>query len=115
MTNFLDILERKLLRGGKWRAHGERLKGTKKISTMLNVRGDAVALDLSSGSENAIWALARLVPDTLMPEVRRESYSADRSRNSNINVHQLKGRPLVRLYPDELEQAERLMDHLAAK
>jgi hypothetical protein len=115
MTHFLDVLKRKLLREGKWREHGERLNGTQKISTLLNGRGDAVALDLSSGSENAIWALARLVPDTLMPEVRREPYTGQRGRNSNVNVHQLKGKPLVRLYPDGLEQAERLMDHLAAR
>lgn len=114
MTNFLDVLNRNMLNDRNWKPHPERRTGgTNYISTFLNGRGDAVALDLGSGSENAIWTLARLMPGTLLPEIRRAPYVAAKGRNSNLNVHQLKGKPLVRLFPESLAQARLLIEQLA--
>lgn len=113
MDHFMEALNSALMRDHRWRPHpDQRTGGTKKIATYLNSRGDAIAIDLSSGSENAIWTLARLAPDTLMPEIRRAPYAVDKSRNSNL-VHQMKGRPLVRFFLESLPQARLLIDHLA--
>lgn len=114
MPTINDAINAGMLRDPRWRTHPERAAGgTKYISTFLNRRGDAIAIDLSSGDENAIWTLARLVPETLLPAIRREPYPASKGRNSNLNVRELKGKPLVRLFPATREEALQIVDHFA--
>lgn len=114
MPSINDTINANMLRDPRWTAHPERAAGgTKYIATFLNRRGDAIALDLGSGGKNAIWALARLVPGTLAPAIDRELYPADRARNSNLNVRELKGKPLMRLFPTNLTEARQLVDHFA--
>ena len=114
MPTINESLNAAMLRDPRWKAHPARpAGGTKYISTFLNGRGDAIALDLGSGSKNAIWAPARLVPAILAPAVDREFYAADRPRNSNLNVPELKGKPLMRLYPKTMTEAQDLLEHFA--
>jgi hypothetical protein len=114
MDSFMDALNSALMRDRRWRPHpDQRPGGTNKIATYLNSRGDAIAIDLSSGGENAVWTLARLVPDTMLPEIRREPYVPEKGRNSNLSVSQLKGKALVRLYPSSLPEARLLIDQLS--
>ena len=114
MDSFMGALNSALMRDRRWRPHpDQRVGGTNKIATYLNGRGDPVAIDLSSGGENAIWTLARLAPDTLLPEIRREPYVPEKGRNSNLSVSQLKGKALVCLFPASLPQARLLVDQLA--
>jgi hypothetical protein len=113
MDSFMDALNSILMRDRRWRPHPDQPRGTKKIATYLNRRGDAIAIDLSSGGENAIWTLARLVPETLLPQIRREPYAAERERNSNLSVSQFKGKALMRLYPSSLPEARLLVDELS--
>jgi hypothetical protein len=49
----------------------------------------------------------------LAPAIDRELYPADKPRNSNLNVSQLKGKALMRLFPTSLSEARQLMDHFA--
>ena len=113
MPTINDIINAGMQRDPRWTPHPDQPNGTKKIATYRNRRGDVIAIDLSSGDENAIWTLARLVPETLLPAIRREPYPMSRSRNSNLSVRELKGKPLVRLYPATREDAHQLVEHFA--
>jgi len=113
MPNIIESLNASMLRDRRWRSHpNQRTGGTNKMANYLNSRGDPIALDLSSGEENAIWTLARLAPETLMPGTRREPYSATKGRNSNL-VREFKGKPLMRFYPSTYTEAQQLIDQLA--
>lgn len=114
MPNIIESLNASMLRDPRWTPHQDRRAGgTKYISTFVNGRGDVIALDLGSGGKCAIWALARLSPGTLAPAVDRELYPSDRPRNSNLNVPELKGKPLMRFYPRSRTEAQQLVDHFA--
>jgi hypothetical protein len=114
MPTINESLNASMLRDPRWTPHPDRAAGgTKYISTFRNRRGDTIALDLGSGGKNAIWAPARLVPGILAPAIDRELYPADRPRNSNLNVPELKGKPLMRLFPKSLGDARELMEHFA--
>ncbi|SMQ85909.1 hypothetical protein SAMN06295905_3204 [Devosia lucknowensis] len=115
MPGIIESLNEAMLRDPRWRPHQDRRAGgTKYISTFVNSRGDVIALDLGSGGKSAIWALARLSPGSLMPSVDREFYPADRPRNSNLSVPELKGKPLTRFYPTSRSEAQQLVDHFAS-
>ena len=114
MSTINKSLNADMLRDPRWEPHPERAAGgTKYIATFRNRRGDAVALDMGSGGKNAIWVLARLAPGNLVPAVERELYPADKARNSNLNVPELKGKALMRLFPTSLSQARQLVEHFA--
>lgn len=114
MPSINDTINAAMLRDPRWAAHPERAAGgTKYIATFLNRRGDAIALDLGSGGKNAIWVPARLAPGTLAPAIDRELYPAEKPRNSNLNVSQLKGKALMRFFPASLSEARQLVDHFA--
>ena len=114
MPTINDSLNATMLRDPRWTPHAERAAGgTKYISTFRNRRGDVIALDLGSGGKNAIWAPARLVPGILAPAIDREFYPADRPRNSNLNVPELMGKPLMRLFPTSRSQSLELLEHFA--
>ncbi len=114
MPTINESLNASMMRDPRWTPHPDRATGgTKYIATYLNRRGDAVALDLGSGGKNAIWTVARLVPGSLAPAIDRELYPADRPRNSNLNVPELKGKPLMRLFPTSKSQSLELLEHFA--
>lgn len=114
MPTINESLNASMLRDPRWTPHPDRATGgTKYIATYLNRRGDVIALDLGSGGKNAIWTLARLVPGSLAPAIDRELYPADRPRNSNLNVPELKGKPLMRLFPTSRTQSLELLEHFA--
>jgi len=114
MPTINQTLNASMLRDRCWTPHPDRAPGgTKYISIFRNGRGDTVALDLGSGSRNAIWAPAHVVPGSLAPAIDRDFYPADRPRNSNLNVPELKGKPLMRLFPSSLAEARDLLEHFA--
>lgn len=114
MPSINDTINASMLRDPRWTPHPERAAGgTKYIATYLNRRGDAIALDLGSGGKNAIWVAARLAPGTLAPAIDRELYPADKPRNSNLNVRELKGKALMRLLPTSKSQSLELVEHFA--
>ncbi|QQR39009.1 hypothetical protein [Devosia rhizoryzae] len=114
MSTINKSLNADMLRDPRWQPHPERAAGgTKYISTFHNRRGDAIALDLGSGGKNAVWVAAHLAPGSLIPAIERELYPADKPRNSNLNVTELKGKALMRLFPTSLSQARQLVEHFA--
>jgi hypothetical protein len=114
MSTVLNSINAKALRDPRLTPHPDRaIGGTKKISTFLNRRGDALAIDLSSGAKNGMFMAARLAPNSVLPAIGRVPYVEDKSRNSNINVRELKGIALTRFEPSSYGQAQDVLEFFA--
>jgi len=114
MASAIESLNAQMLRDERFTVHPDREGGTKKIATYLNRNGDAIALDLSSGSVMGIWVSSHLVTQRVLSAIRRVLYIQGEGRNSNINVPELKSRVLTRFEPSSLSQAREVIDYFAA-
>ena len=99
----------------RFRRHPDRLGATQKMSIFVTGKGTPFAIDTSAKSKQPIWAPANAVPGGALDDIPSETYPADRSRNSNLNVQGLKvGSALRRFYPGTAADASRIMDAIAS-
>ena len=62
MPSVMESLNNAALRDERIKPHpARRIGGTKKISIFVNDKGDALALDLTSGKTSGIWVSAHIV------------------------------------------------------
>nr|WP_314260733.1 hypothetical protein [uncultured Devosia sp.] len=114
ISKIMESLNASALRDERLTPHpSRRAGGTKYISIFINKRGDAMAIDLSSGSKNAIFMPAVLAPTHVLPAIERISYAMDKSKNSNVNVPELDDRALTRFHCSGLGQARDVLNYFA--
>ncbi|SEP82538.1 hypothetical protein SAMN05428969_1075 [Devosia sp. YR412] len=114
ISKIIQSLNNSALHDKRLTPHPSRtVGGTQYISIFLNRRGDAMALDLSSGSNNAIFMPFAIAPARVLPAIDRTLYAADKSRNSNVNVPELQDRALTRFHCSGLGQARDVMNYFA--
>lgn len=114
ISKIMEALNASALRVDRLTPHpSRRAGGTKYISIFLNGRGDAMAIDLSSGSKNAIFMPAVLAPARVLPAIERISYAMDKSKNSNVNVPELDDRALTRFHCSGLGHARDVLNYFA--
>jgi hypothetical protein len=87
-----------------------RIGGTKKVVIYNTTNGRTLALDKTSNGKQPIWTRASDVGHGCFPHIVGEAYQAERGRNSNLNVPELKGLALSRFYPQTLDEAKTIID-----
>lgn len=106
-----EAIHETLQRHPNLRIHPKQAKITQKISAFVTSNGRALALDNGSNKEQPIWVEAHTVPSNALQEIKRDFYTADAGRNSNL--HKLPGfkdGALIRLYPQTVSQALQIVD-----
>ncbi|CAH2399741.1 hypothetical protein [Mesorhizobium escarrei] len=74
-----------------------------------------MALDKTSKSKQPIWTRAADVDHDCFSHIAGEAYPAERGRNSNLNVPELKGLALSRFFPQTLDEAKTIIDFLCGR
>lgn len=98
----------------RFRRYRGKPNGTLKIATFVTPIGTPFAIDTSTASKLPIWVPTSVASSSELSDVPQEAYPADRSRNSNLDVPGLKvGNALTRFTPRSLQEARRVLDHLA--
>lgn len=76
MSTIMNSLNAEAMRDPRLETHPDRARGgTKYISIFRNRRGDAIALELSSGSKSGIFVAARLTRNSVLPAIDRVRYA----------------------------------------